>query len=416
MPRPLHFALRALYAFSMLRLRSHPQPTDAPAVRSGDPTADRILVIGNGPSHGWGVLTHQFALTGQLAAAIASRTDRPCDADLVGAEAMNVRSALAWVGDRDLRLIDALVLVIGANDALRLTPVETWERELGDLLDGLAGRMKARSVMTVAGVPPMSTLGVYDGPVAKLTERHRLRLNDVTRRVAEGRGVSYVDLSERMVALGGSAAAYHEFAVRIADELAARLVAVRPVAAIRPPQRERVWQWSGTPAVVELARTGGDADLVRLAQKAEKSFGVELAVVSLVDGDRLYYGNNTDVMPESVPLELAFCRYTIESGEPVVIPDTGKDLRFEGNPLVDVSFINFYAGYPLRATSGDVIGSFCLQGSQPRRESAIALDLLRQLATEAEEVLRGYEVDVSDVTPESLALPAPSGDPVVFEN
>jgi hypothetical protein len=83
---------------------------------------------------------------------------------------------------------------------------------------------------------------------------------------------------------------------------------------------------------------------------------------------------------------------------------------------VDVSFINFYAGYPLRATSGEVIGSFCLQGSRPRRESAIALELLRQLAGEAEEVLRGYEVDVSDVTPESLALPAPTGDPVVFES
>ena len=414
MPRPMHFALRALYAFSMLRLRTHPQPKDAPAVRSGDPTADRILVIGNGPSHGWGVLTHQLALTGQLADAVASRTDRACDADLIGAEAMNVRSAMAWVGDRDLRLVDALVLVIGANDALRLTAVDVWERELGNLIDGLTGRMRPKSVVSVAGIPPMATLGAYDGPVARLTERHRVRLNEITRRVAEGRGVSYVELPERTGHLDGSAAVYHEFAVRIADDLASRLVAVRPIAAIRPPQRDRVWQWSGTPAIVELARSGGDETLVRLARKAEKSFGVELAVVSLVDGDRLYYGNNTDVMPESVPLELSFCKYTVESGEPVVIPDTGKDERFDGNPMVDVSFINFYAGYPLRATSGDVIGSFCLQGSQPRRESAIALDLLRQLASEAEEVLRGYEVDISDVTPESLALPAPSGEAVTF--
>ncbi len=116
--------------------------------------------------------------------------------------------------------------------------------------------------------------------------------------------------------------------------------------------------------------------------------------MSLVDGDRLYHGTNTDVVPTSVPLELSFCRYTVESGEPVIIPDTGKDPRFDDNPLVDVSFINFYAGYPLRATDGHVIGSFCLQGSQPRRESAIALDLLRQLALEAEEVLRGYETEV----------------------
>jgi hypothetical protein len=88
---------------------------------------------------------------------------------------------------------------------------------------------------------------------------------------------------------------------------------------------------------------------------------------------------------------LSFCRYTVESGEPVIIPDTGKDPRFIDNPLVDVSFINFYAGYPLRATDGRVIGSFCLQGSQARKESTVAMDLLRQLAMEAQEVLRGYE-------------------------
>ncbi len=99
---PVHFALRALYAFGKLRQRTQPQPTDVPAVRTGDPAADRILLVGNGPSHGWGVLTHQLALTGQLADAVASRTGRACDADLIGAEAMNVRSALAWIGDRDL--------------------------------------------------------------------------------------------------------------------------------------------------------------------------------------------------------------------------------------------------------------------------------------------------------------------------
>ena len=71
--------------------------------------------------------------------------------------------------------------------------------------------------------------------------------------------------------------------------------------------------------------------------------------MSLVDGDRLYHGTNTDVVPASVPLELSFCKFTVESGEPVIIPDTGKDPRFDGNPLVDVSFINFYAGYPLRS-------------------------------------------------------------------
>lgn len=408
---PVHFALRALYAFGMLRQRAQLQPKDVPAVRSGDPLADRILVVGNGPSHGWGVLTHQLALTGQLADALAARTKRACDADLVGAEAMNVRSAYAWIGDRDLQDVDALILMVGFNDALRLTPLATWEEELKAALTGIRSRLRPDAVLTLVGIPPISSFRIRAGVIARLTDRHRRRLNAATQHIADERNIPYVDLPvDDARAPEASAAVYRHFADGIADEIAPRLLRARTPKP-RAARQDKVWDWSGTPAIVELARQGGESDLRRLAEVAQKSFGVELAVVSLVDGDRLYHGTNTDVVPASVPLELSFCKFTVESGEPVIIPDTGKDPRFDGNPLVDVSFINFYAGYPLRSSAGQVIGSFCLQGSQPRRESAIALDLLRQLALEAQEVLRGYE---SEVPQYSFEQPMPTGEPIVF--
>jgi GAF domain-containing protein len=414
-PRPDLLAVRAWYAFTQLRLRTRPRPTDVPAIRSGDPTADRILLVGNGPSQGWGVLTHQLALTGQLAGAVSDLTGRPCDADLVGAEAMNVRSALSWIGDRDLRHTDAVVLMIGTNDALRLTDLHTWEQELYDLLAGIESRAGRDAVVVLAGIPPIAAFGAYTGIVARLTEGHRQRLNASARRIAAARHVAYVDLPEPVASVEEApVAAYRELAALLAADVAPRIRATRPDAVARPAQQDRVWEWSGASTFVELARTGGDSELRRLTEQAQKSFGVELAVVSLAEGDRLYHGTNTDVIPASVPLELSFCRYTVESGEPVVIPDTGKDSRFEGNPLVDVSFINFYAGYPLRASDGHVIGSFCLQGSQPRRQSAVALDLLRQLALEAEEVLRGYESEAADRQVTRVVMPLPQGDAVTF--
>ena len=412
---PQHFALRAWYAFKQLRLRTRPRPTDVPAIRSGDPSADRILVVGNGPSQGWGVLTQQLALTGQLADTISTYTGRACDADLVGAESMNVRSALAWIGDRDLQEVDAVVLVLGTNDALRLTALHTWEQELYDLLAGIEARVRPGAVVTLAGIPPIAAFGAYTGTIARVTDKHRLRLNLATRRIAAARHVGYVDLPAPAASVTEApAAAYRELATILAGEIAPRIAEFRPLPAARVTQDDKVWDWSGAPAFVELARTGGDADLRRLTEQAQKSFGVELAVVSLVEGDRLYHGTNTDVVPTSVPLELSFCRYTVESGEAVIIPDTGKDPRFVDNPLVDVSFINFYAGYPLRASDGHVIGSFCLQGSQPRRQSAVALDLLRQLALEAEEVLRGYETDTPARGALQVVMPMPNGNPVTF--
>lgn len=413
---PARFALRAWYAFRMLRMRTQVQPNDVPAVRSGDPLADRILVIGNGPSHGWGVVTHQLALIGQLADEVAARTGRACDADLIGAEAMNVRSALSWIGDRELRGDDCVVLVVGFNDALRFTPVATWERELRKLIDGIAGRLHDESAMVVVGIPPIASFSSYGSLAARLSDQHRLKLNAASKQIARIRGIDYLELPLPKTTAGADAV-YREFASRIALDVAPKLMTTRPVPSSRAPQRDKVWDWSGAGAIVEAARHGGEVDLRRLTEKAQKSFGVELAVVSLVDGDRLYHGNNTDVMPASVPLELSFCRYTVESGEPVIIPDTGRDPRFADNPLVDVSFINFYAGYPLRATDGHVIGSFCLQGSQARRESSIAMDLLRQLALEAQEVLRGYENEIPamDVTPPAKTMPAPTGAAVSFD-
>jgi GAF domain-containing protein len=405
--RPARLALRAWFAFRMLKMRSHPHPVDVPAIRSGDLTADRLLIVGNGPSHGWGVTSHQLALSGRLAGAVAQRTGRPCDVDLVGAEAMNVRSALAWIGDRDLRDDDLVLVMVGGNDALRLTPVHTWRREIAALLDGIAARIGSETRVAVAGIPPIGAFSPYGSLAGHAAERHRMRLNTVTRQVAAHRRIWFVDLPDAIDAPSSDpGAGYAAVAERIAERIAPLVQRARPIAVPRLARAGRVWDWSGTAGVVEAARTGGDPELRQLTDRAQKEFGVELAVVSLVDGDRLYHGTNTDVMPEYVPLELSFCRYTVETGAPVVIPDTGKDPRFADNPLTDVSFINFYAGYPLHASDGQVIGSFCVQGSRPHRIGDDAVEQLRRLAGEAEAVLHRYET-----TP---PMPLPTGDPVAL--
>jgi GAF domain-containing protein len=184
---------------------------------------------------------------------------------------------------------------------------------------------------------------------------------------------------------------YAQLGGRIAAELAPLLVAARPDPQPREPQEDPVWEWSGAEAVVGLATTGGSPVLRRLAETAQKAFKVELAVVSLANGDRLFYGNNTDVMPESVPLELSFCQYTIDEDAPVIIPDVSADERFADNPLIDLSYINFYAGYPLHASDGRVIGSFCLQGSRRRNGESVSIEALRGFALQAEAELRRFE-------------------------
>lgn len=411
MPSMLRAALRAWYALRQLELRRHRRPLDSPVTRSGDPRADRVLVVGNGFTHGWDVDSHRQALTGRLAEAVADRTGRGCDLDVVGAESMNMRSSLAWVGDRDLAEFDAVVVAVGLNDALRRTPVPDWERGLGDLLSSVVPRLRPDAGVLVVGIPPVRALPAYDGIAARLAESHRDRLNAAATWQAELHGVAHLDIPEFTLDSRGrltAAAVYAQLGSRIAGDLAPALVAARPDSEPRAPQADPLWQWSGLEEVVAEAAKGGTPVLRRLAETAQKVFKVELAVVSLVNGDRLYYGNNTDVMPASVPLDLSFCRYTVAEEAPVIIPDVRADDRFADNPLIDLSFINFYAGYPLRATDGTVIGSFCLQGSRARSGDAVPIEALRGLALQAEAELRRFEKPVQP--------PAPTGEAYSFDD
>lgn len=394
-PALLRFALSAWYAFQLLERADEPKPRDSPEIRSGDPDADRLLLLGNGPCHGWGVLTHQLGLPGKLARAVTARTGRTADVDYVGAETMNVRSARAWLGDRDLTAYDAVVVVVGVNDAVRHTPVDVWRDALLDLVATIMPRLRPDATLHLAGMPPIRSIVGYDNLVGRLAERHRRRLQAATVGLLEQLGMpSLIELGPSGISGKDGAPVYAVHAATLADRLAPALL-VRDRAVVRPALDEPApWEWSGAGAVVAQAETGGTPELRALAARAQKRFDVELAIVCLVNGDRLWHTNNTGVFPMSAPLELTYCKHTIEGGAPLVVGNTARDRRFADNPLRQVSFINFYAGIPLEASDGRIIGTFSLHGSRPRLASRFPVDELRAMALEAQAELRRHEVPV----------------------
>jgi diguanylate cyclase (GGDEF)-like protein len=119
-----------------------------------------------------------------------------------------------------------------------------------------------------------------------------------------------------------------------------------------------------------------------LVALAADMFAVPIALVSLVDANRQWFkaAHGLDVC--ETPRSSAFCAHAILTpDELLVVPDATADERFADNPLVTGEpYIRFYAGAPVRAVTGEALGTLCLLDSAPRVFDTAARQRLRRLA------------------------------------
>lgn len=284
--------MRGWYAKQMLSGGSIPKPMDEPIVRATQPDADQVLLLGNGPLHGWGVLTHQMTVTGHLSRETKGETGRPCTVNYIGDEMMTIRSARAWIGTHDVSGYDVVVIAIGMNDAVRLTPLKVWATEYRALLEFLTTKVKLSARIVVAGLEPVRSVTVFDHWLGEVADFHAGRMSTILDEItADFSAVTYFRFPGVEVDPDrphGSSEMYRLWAKNIAPHLSAALNTVRrsdPTPRVEQPERE--FEWSGARHLIDQAAGGGSDELQRLAGVAKDTFGVDVAAVSLLDGDRL---------------------------------------------------------------------------------------------------------------------------------
>jgi GAF domain-containing protein len=84
---------------------------------------------------------------------------------------------------------------------------------------------------------------------------------------------------------------------------------------------------------------------------------------------------------QGTPLSHSFCRYVVEDRQPLIVADARADERLRDNPVVAAIA---YAGFPLRAPDGHVLGSFCVLDTHPRERTQDEIATLAELTTAAE--------------------------------
>lgn len=135
----------------------------------------------------------------------------------------------------------------------------------------------------------------------------------------------------------------------------------------------------------------------RLTRMAKQMFGVPIAIVSLVDENRVWFKSCVGLGVKEIAREMSFCGHAILSDEVFVVCDAVKDERFADSPLVlKEPNIRFYAGCPLKVMNGHKIGTLCIIDQKPRSFSKEDSELLQDLAGMAEKELRAIQLATLD--------------------
>jgi len=135
----------------------------------------------------------------------------------------------------------------------------------------------------------------------------------------------------------------------------------------------------------------------RLTRMARRMFGVETALVSLVDENRQWFKSKVGFAACETGRDISFCGHAILGNEIFIIEDAQQDDRFCDNPLVSGDpYIRFYAGVPLRYLNGSKLGTLCIIDRKPRTLDKEDLDTLRDLAEMAEGELNAIQLATID--------------------
>ena len=157
-------------------------------------------------------------------------------------------------------------------------------------------------------------------------------------------------------------------------------------------------------ALHALALTGGgpSADFDAIVKLAADMLGCPVAMLNLIDRDRLLVKASHGIGLKELPRDQAFCDHTIRQGDPLVIDDLRSDPRFADNPnVVPADGARFYAGIAIHAVDLDgvrqPIGALCVMDVVPRSLVGSGRQTLQHLAALAEALVAARKLAIEAI-------------------
>jgi formate hydrogenlyase transcriptional activator len=131
----------------------------------------------------------------------------------------------------------------------------------------------------------------------------------------------------------------------------------------------------------QILDTPPDGAFDHIAAMAGIFFRVPIAIVSLVDEDRIWFKSHYGIEVNQVGRDPGLCASAILSPEVYHLRDALHDVRAMTNPLVAGSLgLRFYAAAPLRSHDGFNLGTLCIVDRNPRDLASDEAEMLTKMA------------------------------------
>ncbi len=131
----------------------------------------------------------------------------------------------------------------------------------------------------------------------------------------------------------------------------------------------------------DILDTPPDGCFDRVTAIAAQMFSAPIAIVSLVDQDRIWFKSHHGLDVQQIDRAPGLCASAILQDQPYIVDDARMDVRALANPLVAGEFgLRFYAAAPLRTRDGFRLGTLCVIDREPRQVLPEQVEQLEQLA------------------------------------
>jgi signal transduction histidine kinase len=148
-------------------------------------------------------------------------------------------------------------------------------------------------------------------------------------------------------------------------------------ARLHPDEQQRL-QALRSYGILDTAAEPAFDDITKIASYVCQT---PISAVSLVDEGRQWFKSEVGLGIRETPIQQSMCAHALLEHSFLEIPDTTKDPRMAGNPLVTGEpRVRYYAGAVLRTPDGLPIGTICVLDHQPRQLTAEQREVLAALA------------------------------------